>query len=85
MLITRTVGFPVVVHIVAGIAHMLELFISENAAESLQQHHVQQQQTMNHFRTVNQGGEYIKMIVMHIINVLRLDQIIRLQNEQSLS
>ena len=66
---TGTVGFPVVVHIVAGIAQMLQLFIRENAAESLQ-HHVQQQQTMNHFRTVNQGGEYIKkMIVMHIINV----------------
>ncbi len=60
MLMTGTVGFPVVVHIVAGIAHMLELFIRENAAESLQQHHMQQQKTMNHFRTVNQGGEYIK-------------------------
>ncbi len=32
------------------------LFIRENAAESLQ-HHVQQQKTMNHFRTVNQRGE----------------------------
>ncbi len=59
MLMTRTVGFPVVVHIVAGIAHMLELFICENAAESLQ-HNVQQQQTMYHFRTVNHEGEYIK-------------------------
>jgi hypothetical protein len=63
MLMTRTVGFPVVVHIVAGIAagiaHMLELFIRENAAESLQ-HHVQQQKTMNHFITVNQEGRVIK-------------------------
>jgi hypothetical protein len=56
MLMTGTVGFPVVVHIVAGIAQMLLLFICENAAESLQ-HHVQQQQTMYHFRPVNQGGE----------------------------
>jgi hypothetical protein len=56
MLMTRTVGFPVVVHIFAGVAQMLLLFIRENAAESLQ-HHVQQQKTINHFRTVNKVGE----------------------------